>query len=164
MKRLVIILALVLLALVAYVTIWADREDPTDGTTFYFYPRANVYFDVERERYIHQDSSTGSWQKSKKLPGNRKEKLGQYVILNQPPPPVWSQNSQHRLVYSTTLYGREAELRRKFVEDSLRSVVMTKPAPGKKSPGGKTDTNDTRSGIERFFDRLFGKEEDKKSN
>ena len=164
MKRLVIIVALVLLALVAYVTIWADREDPTDGTTFYYYPRANVYFDVERERYLHQDSSTGSWQKSKKLPGEEKKKLGQYVILNNPTPPVWSQNSQHRLVYGTTLYGREAEVRRKFVEDSLRSVVVVRRPPGKKSTGSKTDTNDTRSGIERFFDRLFGKEEDGKKN
>lgn len=164
MKRLVIILALVLLVLVAYVTIWSGREDPTDGTTFYYYPRTNVYFDVDRERYIHQDSSTGNWQKSKKLPSDRKKKLGQYVILNHPTPPVWSQNSQHRLLYGTTLYARDAELRRKFIEDSLRSVVVSKPGPGKKSSRDKTDTNDTRSGIERFFDRLFGKEDKPKSN
>jgi hypothetical protein len=164
MKRLLIILALVLVALVAYVTIWPNREDPTDGTTFYYYPRANVYFDVERGRYIHQDSSTGSWQKSKKLPGNRKEKLGQYVILNHPTPPVCSQNSQHRLVYGATLYARDADIRRKFVEDSLRSVVVPKPAPGKMPFPSKTDSSDTRTGIERFLDRLFGKEETRKNN
>ena len=162
MKRLALILVFVLLALVAYVTIFSKREDPTDGTTFYYYPKANLYFDVERERYIFPDSAQGGWLKSKKLPEGREGKLGQYVILNNPESPVWSQNSQHRLVYGTTLYSRKDEIRRKFVEDSLRSVVVRKPTPAKKAPKDKKEETDDRNGIERFFDDLFGKKEKKK--
>jgi hypothetical protein len=104
----------------------------------------------------------GGWQKSKKLPGGVEGKLGQYVILNNPAPPVWSQNSQHRLVYGTSLYSSKDEIRRKFVEDSLRSVVVRKPAPPKKKPKDKIEEEDERNGIERFFDDLFGKKDKKK--
>lgn len=158
MKRLLFITFLIVVAVAVYFTIISSREDPSDGTTFYYYPRTNIYYDVERERYIYPDSVNGGWQKSRKLPGEGKEKLGKYFILNNPAPPVWSQNSHHRLLYGTALYAKEDDLRRKFVEDSIRSIPKPPPAPRRK-PAEK-DTTDTRSGIERFFDRLFGNEED----
>jgi hypothetical protein len=160
MKRLLLIAFLILVVLVGYITIWSSREDPTDGTTFYYYPRANIYYDLDRERYIYPDTVKGGWQKSKKLPGDGKDKLGQYVILNNPTPPVWAHNSQHRLVYGATLYARKEDVRRKFIEDSLRSVVVRKPAPPKKKGTLGKDTTDERNAIERFFDRLFGNEDD----
>lgn len=160
MKRLLLIaISLVLVILVGYVSLKSSREEETDGTTFYYYPKANLYFDVHRERYIYPDTVKGGWQKSKKLPGDRKGALGQYVILNNPTPPVWTQNSQHRLVYGTTLYAKGDDVRRKFIEDSLRSVVVVRPTPPpqQRRSGGK-DSTDKRSGIDRFFDRLFGKD------
>lgn len=157
MKRLLFIIFLIGVAVVGYFTIISSREDPTDGTTFYYYPRTNIYYDVERERYIYPDTIKGGWQKSRKLPGEGKDKLGKYFILNNPAPPVWSQNSHHRLLYGTALYAKEDDIRRKFIEDSLRSVPKPPPPPRRK-PDAK-DTTDTRSGIERFFDRLFGNED-----
>jgi hypothetical protein len=157
MKRLLFIAFLVVAALIGYFTIISSREDPTDGTTFYYYPRVNMYYDVERERYIYPDSIEGGWQKTRKLPGDGKDKLGKYFILNNPKPPVWSQNSHHRLLYGTALYAKENDIRRKFIEDSLRSVPKPRPVP-RKAPVAK-DSIDKRNGIERFFDRLFGKEE-----
>lgn len=154
MKRFLFILFLIGVAVVGYFTIISSREDPTDGTTFYYYPRTNLYYDVERERYIYPDTINGGWQKSRKLPGEGKDKLGKYFILNNPAPPVWSQNSHHRLLYGTALYVKADDIRRKFIEDSIRSLPKPKPVPNRK-PVPK-DTTDTRSGIERFFDRLFG--------
>lgn len=158
MKRLFLIVFLVVVALVGYFTIISSREDPTDGTTFYYYPRVNIYYDVERERYIYPDTLQGGWQKSRKLPGDGKDKLGKYFILNNPTPPVWAQNSHHRLLYGTALYAREDDIRRKFIEDSIRSMPKPKPVPRKQSP--RKDSTDERNSIERFFDRLFGSDKE----
>ena len=161
MGKYIIIGVILLLIIVGIVSLSPLGKDKGDGTTFHYYPKTNVYFDVERTRYIYLNSQKGEWEKAKELPGGKQDKLGKYVVINNPAQPVWSENSQHRLLYGVSLYASGDEVRRKFVEDSLRSIVRkTTPPPKKKTPA-EIEEEEEKGSIERFFDRLFGGDKDK---
>jgi hypothetical protein len=131
-----------------------DRERPTQGQAFYFYPRANVYYDIEQKEYYRFDSISNGWQRSSSLDPAVETGLGRRVMIDTPRVPVYIDNARHRLVYSAALYASPEVLRQKFIEDSLKSlpphqpVDSTLPLPTKK-----------RSGIRRFFDKVFGHKE-----
>ncbi|MDB5250954.1 MAG: hypothetical protein JWP27_123, partial [Flaviaesturariibacter sp.] len=134
-----------------------SRQDHSQGQAFYFYPRANVYFDIEQKEYYAFDSVASSWRRTATLDKELEQALGRRVLIDTPGVPVYRENARHRLIYSAALYGSPEELQRKFIEDSLKSVAP-KPAPATAEPPPVK----RKSGIRRFLDKIFGKKDKKR--
>jgi hypothetical protein len=141
------------LLLVTHFSIYSCQDENVQGTKFEFYPKSNIYYDVEKERYylIVNDE----WQRKKNITKEQQSRLGKHVRIDKPGVPVWKDNEQHRLIYGTALYTSSADYRRKFYEDSIKSLPKKPVVP--MSDSVRNEEN-KRSGVRKFLDRLFGKE------
>jgi len=138
----------------------ASPEVIEAGQTFYFYPKANVYFDTTAGNYLFQDPD-GNWQTNAKLPSDKQSLLEKNIIINNPEFPVWKNNDAHQLLYSATLYSTAADFK-----EEVKIAVNNK----KELNDEKIDEKDkdNKTGVGKFFDKLFKgkkeKQEEKKTD
>lgn len=128
---------------------------PQQGSTFYFYPKPNVYYDVERKTYYLFEPSKGAWERRETLDAASLAALGKKVVIDTPGVPVYKDNEQHRLIYSATLYASQEEMRRKFEEDSINSLPKQNPTTDTLPTTPQEEKHKTKVG--KFLDKLFGK-------
>src|SRR5580765_8262461 len=93
----------------------APEQSQIQGKSFYYYPRANVYYDIEEKQYIFFDSLKNTWEKKQQPSPEEIEKMGKKIAIENPSVPVFKDNQQHRIVYGTALYTSTGELRKKFI-------------------------------------------------
>jgi hypothetical protein len=120
---------------------------PAELHTYYYYPKANFYYDSTAGNYICWDSSAAEWKTTDKLPVQQ-EDLGKRVRIGDSPAPVWSENQNHRLIYSVSLYSDPKDFKKKekpVVKDTAKSdsIII---ADGK---------DEKKSGVKKFFERIF---------
>ena len=60
---------------------------------FYYYPSANVYYDITGKQYVYFDN--GTWTQVNTLPANIKVINTRRVIVYHPNREVWMGNSDH---------------------------------------------------------------------
>lgn len=119
---------------------------------YYYYPKANMYYDSTEDTYINWDSVEHDWKISSNLPVNAGE-IGRSVKIDHPADPVWSDNSNHRMIYAVSLYTSKKDLKKEQKNDGRVAVrTVDKQASAEKEK--------KRSGIRKFFDRLFAKKKD----
>jgi hypothetical protein len=161
MKRMVkLILVLVFIAAFSGCS---QQEAHVQGNAFYFYPKPNIYYDIEKKEYYVFSSAGNKWEIKTALTENEKAMLGEKVVIDTPSVPVYANNADHRILYSASLYSDEREIREKYIEDSLKSV----PKKPDTTAGKKKEVLDEKeSGIKKFFKKIFGKnkEEEKKDD
>ena len=149
-----------LLVFTALIFFCCNQQDThVQGNTFYYYPRPNVYYDIERKEYYVFSPDANQWERKKELTEAQKTDLGEKVAIDTPSVPVYKSNAHHRLLYSASLYSREAEMQQKYIEDSLKSLPKPPPPKEEKPVTPKTEED---KGLKKFFKKIFGKEEDKK--
>jgi len=122
------------------------------GQIYYFYPKANVYFDTTAGNYIFQGLD-GSWQTNVKLPADKQSLLEKNVIINKPELPVWKNNDTHQLLYSAALYSTAADFKeeKKIAINKKKAVIEEKV---------EEKSKDNKTGVGKFFDKIFkGKKE-----
>ncbi|MFN2440264.1 MAG: hypothetical protein ABR503_13760, partial [Chitinophagaceae bacterium] len=121
------------------------------GQTYYFYPKANVYFDTTVGNYIFQGPD-GGWHTNAKLPAEKQSLLEKNIIINNPELPVWKNNDAHQLLYSAALYSTSADFKEKE-----KIAVNKKDAV---TAENKEDSKDNKTGLGKFFNKIFkGKKE-----
>lgn len=112
---------------------------------YYFYPKANVYFDSANKDYLFLGGNGTAWTTQKQIPAAIQSMMDKGVLIQQPAQPVWKDNANHKLIYSAALYATAAD-------------TVEKKAP---PPPVKVDTvvkkEERKSGLRGFFSRLFGK-------
>ena len=118
---------------------------------YYFYPLPNMYYDSSDAVYIFQDSLS-AWIESEQLP--LKGDIGKNVRINQPSQPVWKENEKHRLLYSVVLYSDSNDFKKQAEPDST-SIVKTEKVVKKDDDTNQPENKKKKSGIKRFFERLF---------
>jgi len=158
MKLLLKVLFGCLLAVAGIVVLSARKtgnQEPVQTHTYYYYPKVNIYYDVNKETYIYLAEDGKTWQTAKQVSDKLTTGMGKKAVLNNPPLPVWKSNEYHRMVYSTSLYASAKDFRKDIPRPQPK---VTKPAVAKKVEEKKDDKKD--SGIERFFKRLFKKKDD----
>lgn len=165
------IIVLAIMGILGYIGFSANKPGkaqlPKSGLVYY-YPKANVYYEVGTGQYAYFNAASNSWKETKAFSEEQKLSLGERAIIQKPSSPLWKNNADDRMVYSARLYGAAQNLQQKFREDSLNSlpkptatvtpvVKKTKPATVEK------DSVKTKSGIARFFEKLFkGKKKENK--
>ncbi len=122
----------------------SDR--PATPHTYYYYPKANFYYDSTDGEYICWDSTEADWKKTDKLPVQQVD-MGKTVRIGQASEPVWKENQHHRLIYSVTLYSEPEDFKREEKMDDrerTKSNVVIKPEKAEK-----------KTGVRKFFERIF---------
>ena len=158
MKALFKILFLGVLAAAGIFTLSArksagKKSSIKQSSTYYYYPRVNMYYDVANSVYIYKAPDGKSWESGKQITDKVTTGMGKKAVLINPPLPVWKSNAHHKMVYSTALYASAKDFRK---APPKAPITTSKPAEDKKvAEEQKTQKKD--SGIERFFKRLFKK-------
>ncbi len=146
------------------------QANTTQGSTYDYYPRANIYYDIEQKHYLVFDSAQNKWQQKTNLSTEENALLSKKVVITNPSLPVYQANDYHRLVYGTALYSSSEEIRKKFNEDSLKIVYAKKrrlAADSLKMSNVKKDTTlaengkKRKNGLKNFFDKIFKKKSEK---
>ena len=99
---------------------------PVELHTYYYYPKANFYYDSTAGNYVCWDSSTLEWKTTDKLPVQQ-EDLGKRVRIGDSPATVWKENENHRLIYSVSLYSDAKDFKKKekpVVKDTVKSDTI----------------------------------------
>lgn len=126
------------------------------GQTYYFYPKANVYFDTTAGNYLFE-SPDGNWQAGTKLPVDKQSLLEKNIIINNPELPVWKNNETHQLLYSATLYSTAAD----FKKEEKLAANKKKALPDEKVEE-KDQDKDKKTGVGKFFNKIFKGKKDRK--
>lgn len=121
------------------------KADAAHG--YYYYPKPNVYFDTTDKTFFFFDTTKKNWI-SGNLPSHLQRDLGKSALVANAPDPVWTDNKNHRLVYSATLYSDSTD----FKEDSSKKEKATK-----KSTSKKTTEKKKKNKVSEFFKKIFGK-------
>ena len=123
---------------------------------YYFYPKANVYFDTVNKDYLFLGSDGVTWTSGKEIPAAMHSMMDKSVLLDTFTQPVWKDNQNHRLIYSAVLYR------------SPNDTVEKKPAVVEQKPTVTADTVEKKKekkGLRKFLDKIFGKKKkDKEAN
>ncbi|MGZ5135090.1 MAG: hypothetical protein ACXWCG_08070 [Flavitalea sp.] len=121
----------------------ADR--PVVLHTYYYYPKANFYYDSTKGTYIIWDSIESAWKSSDKLPVQQSD-LGKTVRIGEVMEPVWKENQDHRLIYSVSLYSDPDDFKKpaKEVAEENNSNAVAKPQKAEK-----------KTGVRKFWERIF---------
>jgi hypothetical protein len=157
MKTIIAFLVICLLGYIIYKTITGKDNESNKVKTVYFYPKANVYYQVGTGKYMFYDEEGKAWKLTKDFSEEQKLSLGEKAVIENPPSPVWKNNAEDRLVYSANLYSSPTDLKEKFHSDSINSLPP-KPVIRRDTAIAKAPQEDQRpkSGLRKFFDKLFG--------
>lgn len=129
-------------------------------SSFYYYPKVNVYYDVNRASYIYSLDSGKTWDSMPDKLNKAPTALGKEVIIDSPLTDVWRANEIHRKLYGGTLLN---------IISADTGAVVKKPALKRVNPINKinTDTTNTNADTTKkrkgFFRKLFGKKNRKNS-
>jgi len=135
------------------------NKDPVkEGTVFYFFPKENMYYDQDNDQYFLETKDSG-WQAVYDLPTEQKDSLGEKVLLQNPPKPVWKNNAQDKLLYSLKAYTSTEDYRKKFYEDSINSLPKKAAAPTEDT----TTSTKEKSRLGKFLEKIFSKKEKRDS-
>lgn len=155
-----IIIAVVIVGLAGFLaySFFMKKEKPVKTGVVYFYPKANVYYNVASGEYVYFDEQLKKWNQSEDFSEEQKLSLGEKAIIQKPADPIWKNNAEDRIIYSVNVYASSNELKEKFRTDSLNSLPKkTTKTPAKKvDSAAKEEADKEKSGIRKFFDKLFG--------
>jgi hypothetical protein len=135
-----------------------SEEGSTLPPQYFYYPRANIYFDSANKNYFFQGSDSLSWQTARQIPAVMLALMDKGVLVQNPPDPVWKDNETHRLVYSAVLYATPGDtvVQKKLVKP-VRKVDSTKAAADSAPVVLKE-----RKGFGKLIDKIFGRNKKKK--
>lgn len=119
------------------------HDRPPIPHVYYYYPKANFYYDSTDSEYILWDSTKANWTESNELPLQQVD-LGKRVRLGEAPQPVWKENQQHRLIYSVSLYSDAEDFKRPKKQEQEKPNIVAEPEQIKK-----------KTGLKKFFERIF---------
>ena len=124
---------------------------PLPAPKYYFFPKANVYFDSVNKDYLFLTNAGQTWSSAKQIPDVMQSMMDKSVLIDSPASPVWKDNQNHKLVYSALLYA------------SPNDTMQKKALPPPLLRAGNADTvKKEKKGLRKFFDKLFGRKKKNK--
>lgn len=134
-----------------------EKEEAALPPLYFYYPRANVYFDSANKEYLFQAQNDTSWQSAKQIPAVVQSMMDKSVQIQDSALPVWRNNANHRLLYSALLYATPNDTVAKKPE--LNQAVRQKPGASS-TPAAKKE----KKGLGRFIDKIFGRKKKEKKD
>lgn len=118
---------------------------PPPPPKFYFYPKANVYFDSVNKDFVYLSNDGKTWEVQKQIPAAVHAMMDKNVLIDTPATPVWKDNERHKLIYSALLYASPADTQ---VAKPVKPVVKQEPPK---------EVKKEKKGLRRLLDKIFGK-------
>ena len=115
---------------------------------YYYFPRANVYFDSANKDYVFLANDGTTWQTARQIPNVVQGLMDKSVLIKNPPQPVWKDNEQHRFIYSSLLYATP--------EDTVAKKAPPPPPVAKTTDTVSEKEKKDRKGFRKFVDKIFG--------
>ena len=138
---------------------FATRQSPKKATpssySFYYYPKANVYYNTTDNNYLFSDEN-GSWEVAKDLPKNKSYLLDKKVDLISTSIDIWKENEKHRMVYAVALYASDSDLKQPPAEKYSPPAAAV---PRIDSIQEKDDASKEK-GLKGFFKKIFKKKKE----
>jgi len=119
---------------------------PNPAHVYYYYPKANFYYDSTGDKYICLDSSVGDWKSNDKLPVQTND-MGKSVRIGEVSEPVWMENQHHRLIYSVSLYSASNDFKKEEKPEEIqqeKSLIVIEAQKVEK-----------KKGVRKFLQRIF---------
>lgn len=147
---------LITFVVLAFCSISANnpQQQVVSGKPVYYYPAANIYFDTGNALYTIFDEQEG-WKQAENINEEIKPSLGSKAIILTPATPVWKDNPADRMYYSTALFANPAQVIAKYKADEVTFAAKKSVA----APPKNSEAEKTKTGIGRFFKKIFGKKE-----
>jgi hypothetical protein len=133
-----------------------EAESTSLPPQYYYYPKANVYFDSANKIYFFQSGDSLTWQSAQQIPAVVMALMDKNVFIADAQEPVWQNNANHRLVYSAVLYATPNDTLQKKVVKAVKKPTIRpvdSAALAEKKP---------RKGIGGLFEKLFSRNKKKK--
>ncbi|MDB5232079.1 MAG: hypothetical protein JWN76_2884 [Chitinophagaceae bacterium] len=125
------------------------------GSKFYYYPKSNIYYDVDNKHYLAFNDSSNSWQSLDTLTRQQLVSLGKRILINHPADPVYKNNDNDRMIYSVALYVPPAVIHEKFIEDSLNSIPKPIYIPGEFDTENPNGQPKKKGFLKKLFENIF---------
>lgn len=120
-------------------------ETPAPKPDYYYFPKANVYFDSANKDYLFLANDSNSWVTEKRIPAVMLAMMDKSVRIDSPAQPVWKDNQNHRLIYSAVLYASPTDTVETKVEKPVAKVDSV------------VEKKEEKKGVKGFFSKLFGR-------
>lgn len=127
---------------------------------YYYYPKANVYFDSANKEYLFQSTDSLSWQTAKQIPAVVLAMMDKNVLIPHPADPVWRDNENHRLVYSAVLYATASDTVAEKKAPKPAKKTFTLPTQDSTESAEKKE----KKGLGKLLDKIFGRSKKKKDD
>lgn len=159
MKTIAAVIIIGLLGFFGWKMLSSTAAENKPAGAVYFYPKANVYYDVAAGEYVYFSQDEKRWIRKSNLTKQQKLSLGERAVIDEPAAPVWKNNKTDRLIYSVNLYA-PSDLQKKYRQDSINNLPKPKVAPADTAPSAPEETKE-KSGFGKFLEKLFGKKKNK---
>lgn len=124
----------------------AEQKTARLSPQYFYFPRANVYFDSANKEYLFLATDSSDWQTAKQIPNVMQGLMDKSIYIETPSQPVWKDNEKHRLIYSSLLYAT--------AEDTVQKKEVPKPIA--KAPVDTVVAEKKPKGIKKVFGKIFG--------
>lgn len=115
----------------------AEQKPQKLPPQYFYYPRANVYFDSANKEYLFLANDSSNWQTAKQIPNVMQGLMDKSIYVQNPAQPVWKDNYKHKLIYSSLLYATaEDTIQKKVVPKPIVKVSVDTVVKEKKEPKG----------------------------
>lgn len=131
------------------------NEATPSPSKYYYYPKANVYFDTVNKDYVFLSGDNNTWTTGKQIPAAMQSMMDKSILLDTFSQPVWKDNENHRLIYSAVLYASPTDT----IEKVLPKPVVQSPVSGDTAKEKKE-----KKGLRKFLDKIFGKKKNKQND
>ncbi len=145
---------IVLIVSVGLFMVSCNSNSKGSQTGFYYYPRKNMYYDVEKNIFLYSLDSAKTWRSLANVTGKEPATLGEKVIIDKTPDEVFKNNEEHRKLYSGNLYNN---INRDTTATLNPEVSERKELATRIAAARSNNSEKPKKRIKKFFEKIFGK-------
>lgn len=134
-----------------------NQQEEKEGYEFYYYPKKNVYYNVEKKNFFYSLDGGKTWDSIMSSSDKEPATLGEKIIIYSDYTNAYKDNPAHRKLYNGRLYnivnaeialtpGAPEVTERKAVKKT--STTEAEPKPEEDKP---------KKGLKKFLNKIFGK-------
>ena len=142
--------------IIGFVLLMYGCKGKQQQKTFYYYPKANVYYDTQRSLYYYSLNGGQSWDSVPKLIAKEPATLGNKEIIYTTATPPYANNSADRKKYGGSVFSFVSNVNTLNDIDSGATERVIKKSARSKS-GWRRSGSSSKKGLKGFFRKIFGK-------
>ncbi len=131
-----------------------NPRDEKENYEFYYYPKKNVYYNVEKKNFLYSLDGGKTWDSTVSASDQEPATLGEKIIVYSADYDVFKDNTAHRKLYNGRLYnitGSDITVAPAVPEATERKVQ-------KKATAAKPKQEEEKvvKGLKKFLNKIFG--------